>query len=297
MFHDEIINLDYNELLNKIRLAKENGQVTPTQARDFAFTATVIALLIRDKDIPSFYFNHDDFDDDNNLMNTGTEFFKEGIMDIPFDKCIYVLKNFVKEDDGSLDDGAILIFKYDDEFKERFLEACHHFRYQMDRSLVDNHKYIFVELDKVSGACTPCPYFVFINFDKDNFMNIMALPGFEDPRLPNKAGVASGSLSSATMLLNTKYASKNSTTISSKLNNRRLKNNKPLLHNYTTIRLSTSDRASSCGDGSHASPKPHWRRGHVRRYQNGKVSAISPCLVNWSGEEIKKKTYLVGECA
>ncbi|WP_434616483.1 hypothetical protein [Azospirillum sp. B2RO_4] len=34
----------------------------------------------------------------------------------------------------------------------------------------------------------------------------------------------------------------------------------------------------------HRTPKPHWRRGHLRHYRSGKVTAISATTVAWSGE-------------
>jgi hypothetical protein len=35
--------------------------------------------------------------------------------------------------------------------------------------------------------------------------------------------------------------------------------------------------------GSHASPRMHWRRGHVRRLQDGKITNVKPCLVGSVG--------------
>lgn len=35
--------------------------------------------------------------------------------------------------------------------------------------------------------------------------------------------------------------------------------------------------------GSHASPRMHWRRGHVRRLQDGKITNVRPCLVGSVG--------------
>lgn len=35
--------------------------------------------------------------------------------------------------------------------------------------------------------------------------------------------------------------------------------------------------------GSHASPRMHWRRGHVRHLQDGKITNVKPCLVGTIG--------------
>jgi hypothetical protein len=43
-----------------------------------------------------------------------------------------------------------------------------------------------------------------------------------------------------------------------------------------TIQMKYADRLG----GTHASPKPHDRRGHLRRYKNGKVVYIRSCTIN-----------------
>lgn len=46
------------------------------------------------------------------------------------------------------------------------------------------------------------------------------------------------------------------------------------------LQETTRTDASGASTGTHASPAPHWRRGHVRRCASGKVVAISPMLIN-----------------
>lgn len=46
--------------------------------------------------------------------------------------------------------------------------------------------------------------------------------------------------------------------------------------------------------GSHASPRCHWRRGHLRRLSNGQITKVRPCLVGKVGNENPlKKNYVV----
>jgi hypothetical protein len=46
--------------------------------------------------------------------------------------------------------------------------------------------------------------------------------------------------------------------------------------------------------GTHASPRLHWRRGHVRRLANGKITNVRPTLVGvMKGEEPKMPIYKI----
>jgi hypothetical protein len=40
--------------------------------------------------------------------------------------------------------------------------------------------------------------------------------------------------------------------------------------------------------GNHASPRMHWRRGHIRHLPDGKITNVRPCLVGSIGEPVKK---------
>jgi hypothetical protein len=56
------------------------------------------------------------------------------------------------------------------------------------------------------------------------------------------------------------------------------------------VRYTTSGEAM----GSHASPRAHWRRGHVRRLPSGQITNVRPCLVAYTGNEnIPEQTYKV----
>lgn len=94
------------------------------------------------------------------------------------------------------------------------------------------------------------------------------------------AKCTSSNLIAAIMLLNSKFTRKTNTEVSEKLNKKRQKNNRPQLLSYTTVDLRDLIISTERG-GTHASPRPHWRRGHIRTLQNGKKIPIEPCLVNW----------------
>lgn len=39
--------------------------------------------------------------------------------------------------------------------------------------------------------------------------------------------------------------------------------------------------------------RPHWRRGHLRRLETGRVVPVMPCMVNFNGEPIAHQNYEV----
>ena len=62
---------------------------------------------------------------------------------------------------------------------------------------------------------------------------------------------------------------------------------------YTIVRPPRADEMPNyVAGGSHASPRPHLRRGHVRHFEDGSTTWVSPCFVN--GEPIEaRKAYIV----
>lgn len=64
-------------------------------------------------------------------------------------------------------------------------------------------------------------------------------------------------------------------------NPQRVKKGKKPLFEWHTVVIESKASSSSIGLGNtHASPKPHDRRGHLRRYKSGKVVFIRSCTIN-----------------
>ncbi len=63
------------------------------------------------------------------------------------------------------------------------------------------------------------------------------------------------------------------------INAKRIKKGKRPFFEWTTIEVKPSAPAEPKG-GTHASPKPHMRRGHVRRLKSGKIVTIKSMFVN-----------------
>lgn len=82
-----------------------------------------------------------------------------------------------------------------------------------------------------------------------------------------------------------------------KLNKHRARKGKSPIpeRHFITIRPGAVHRAKGDGHGTHASPRTHWRRGHVRRLATGKITAVAPCIVN--GADAALPTYRVREPA
>lgn len=63
------------------------------------------------------------------------------------------------------------------------------------------------------------------------------------------------------------------------LNRKRIKKGKRPFFEWTTIEVKPASPSVPQG-GTHASPKPHMRRGHVRRLKSGKIVTIKSMIVN-----------------
>jgi len=63
------------------------------------------------------------------------------------------------------------------------------------------------------------------------------------------------------------------------LNEKRIKKGKRPFFDWTTITVEPRAPSQSLG-GTHASPKPHMRRGHVRRLKSGKIVMVKSMIIN-----------------
>jgi hypothetical protein len=122
------------------------------------------------------------------------------------------------------------------------------------------------------------------------------------------AGNVLDPLMAALMLLNTNGLDRRVVAASDKLNRARRRSGKPTIPPYTTIdsgpyvtalRARHGGPRQAAGDGHHASPVPHIRRGHFRHYADGARSFIRDTLVNVLPEAradflAKRSHYQVG---
>lgn len=80
-----------------------------------------------------------------------------------------------------------------------------------------------------------------------------------------------------------------------KLNKRRLeRGHSPFLsYKILTLDVPLSENRKSEGTGTHASPRMHLRRGHIRRLENGKKIWVNSCIVGEPENGIMEKTYKI----
>ena len=83
-----------------------------------------------------------------------------------------------------------------------------------------------------------------------------------------------------------------------KLNKKRLKAGRPQINpSYKVhVNLSAATGESGASNGDRKSPRPHWRRGHIRRIytkQGTKLTPVAPTLVAANTDLIKPRDYIV----
>lgn len=94
-----------------------------------------------------------------------------------------------------------------------------------------------------------------------------------------------------TSLLQSTHTKTRKTEYSDKLNKKRAKRGLPAIMPYHTVYFEVGGKnyntdGTEVGSGTHASPKMHWRRGHVRKLASGKLTHVRPCLVNAMGSDV-----------
>jgi len=93
-----------------------------------------------------------------------------------------------------------------------------------------------------------------------------------------------------TCLMQSTNANTRTTEFSDKLNNKRMKRGLPEIMPFHTVYFDIGGRHyntdGSERNGSHASPRLHWRRGHIRKMKTGKVAHVRPHLVGTMGTDL-----------
>jgi hypothetical protein len=98
-----------------------------------------------------------------------------------------------------------------------------------------------------------------------------------------------------TMILNTKGVYKERIPYATKPNAKRVKSGRPPLPYITRVSTALYNEAVRAGEpGTHASPRPHRRRAHLRHYpatpkREAYVLPIEAVLVNWDGQPMEER--------
>ncbi len=99
----------------------------------------------------------------------------------------------------------------------------------------------------------------------------------------------------AIMIINSQHVEREPVEIPEKLNKSRAKSGKPALKDYIVIKLTEETKRKLCEtvNGEKVFRRPHWRRGHLRHLGDGRIVPVSACIVNFNGEPVDPKLYVV----
>ncbi len=274
MFHDDII-------LNKSAYEK----LTIPEFKD---TGKTLANLLSASRVHPIYSNKKLYSPE--LTKTAYDFFNHDFLDIPFNDCMFIIDNLY---DARFPCGAILVSKKSPVIlKETFNNGEFPILFFME----------IPQIEKTNGIYLPFSYLGYIfkrpkKNDKDP--EILVGTTFLHKNLPPKikslfteqAKKAAEAIISTIMLMNTKYFTHDCVKRDVKMNARREKNGKNPYLDYTVIDL--VDKIANVSDGTHASPIPHWRRGHIRNLSEDKKIPIAPMMINFKGVIPPAKKYLI----
>jgi hypothetical protein len=98
-----------------------------------------------------------------------------------------------------------------------------------------------------------------------------------------------------TMYLNTNGVISECTRAPVALNKSRIKKGKLPIPTTHVVRIDPRilGAGGGSGDGHHASPRPHYRRGHIRRLDEGRTTWVKACIVAGSIQDARVPTYEV----
>lgn len=288
MLHDDILNYDFNHHLAFMARAK-SMKIHGLPDHHFLVQETMaklLSLLFEEKDqFGKFYFDHNDFDSDENIISTGWDFLENNFMDFPFDDFLFIVKNQYRD----VSHPAIIVSCLIDERIKSIFEELK-FYTEITMPIINNSERFFIECIYQQDMIAFQAYLSFINRTADISEKVRTLVLYSTDesfinRRKNNASVSAGSLISCCMLLNTKYVDIQHYIPPEKVNLKRAKSKRPLLSDCSIIRI-RSEYLEKTAVGTHNSPKPHWRRGHVRKLHDGRMIPVQPCLVNFNGHDI-----------
>lgn len=229
----------------------------------------------------------------------GHDFIKHGLFQLPYPICLYRVK--MQYDNGESPAGVTLMvvdadykvagLTYPDGLKGFACVSFTHDAHRMTAMHSCNTLEWEMKNDKVAIKIT-------IPREEANFWQSTAQG--PDGSFIGLSDLAEGSQLAVglTMILNTKNIRKERVAPPEKPNKARIKQGRPLIPWTTRVYTSVYNRAVQPGEGTHASPRPHRRRAHVRHYpatayREAYVKPIAAMLVNWDGKPLERGQYEV----
>lgn len=296
MLHDQIYNSIRNiftleneldssiDILNKskiklVKYSKETRELLPKgfdpihENKKGHSSFTNFMMKMAEFPAVGFYFD-DTVKYDLEMATTGYEFLKSGFLNMPFDTVFFSAPNYF-----DIGVGIALWSKYIKETDTiMFFET-------MGENLIEEKKNNFYELNLKDSICysrdaniNGWPKIKKIEENEDIFKKIIQ------------------ALCHFLLLLNHPIYEKVINEIDESINIKRLKKGKQILSKYIYINMKRDFKERLLAIGGY-SVRTHWRRGHVRRLNDGRIIPVQPCIVNFDGEIIPdKKTYVIKKC-
>lgn len=217
------------------------------------------------------------------LLTTAKDFYYEGILNAPFSEVLINTKYKIFSSQVPSIERDLLV-DLQVEVTEKVFNGN------------TNHKIKFNVKDP-SGEWVRMPFETTCNKEKARLSeNVLETGGAFDDKEEMTMAVAwqQEVMMMCLMVMNLPQYEHKKVEVSEKVNRKRDKKGKKRLKDYIQLQLKKEYRSGLSGKGG-GSPKPHWRRGHIRRLANGKHTPVSPCLVNFNGETVKPKEYRLGD--
>lgn len=214
--------------------------------------------------------------DSEDLHQTAVEFFRSGALRMPFAECYFEFANAVQDSPRSIL-AAILV----DSGPAR-LEAHPFLWREKEGRWVDYGTTMYSDKMRQpqEGILTP--------FDFAHYPD-----GFESFIAQNSLRALQYSISLA-LFMSTKHATAERVAGPSPAAAKKREDaGRAALFEHHVVTIAPADRIRADLGGTHASPRLHWRRGHLRNLQSGRPVAVKPALVGLADKGFVSKDYAV----
>jgi len=231
----------------------------------------------------------------------GHEFIREGLFQLPYPVCLYRCQVHYEEG-PPVGMALLLVDTYNPsspvhvgDGNDREGYACVAF------TMSDTHMTAMHTINTLGWKEEPTGTAVQFEIPKDEatFWELTAYTGSDGKKMALQDMCEGCQLSiGLTMILNTKNIHKERVAPPTKPNKARERAGKPLLPWVTRVYTGVYNQATEPGEGTHASPRPHRRRAHVRHYpatpyREAYKKPIAAMLVNWDGKPLERGQYEV----
>lgn len=219
------------------------------------------------------------------LVGDAKPFLEADLLPLPFEPCVFRIVTDDLHDVGLFGTTTFLWEKFE-------------LRSSCTRGF--SPRYSGITCSKIENTNVATAIAFGFSFPNKIFLDPEAMAAAGDTeKLSHAVGAYREDVIAGLMILHTRGVRKTRVCPSDKQQAARAKAGKPPLPYTTTIdtrEYFEAMRNSERRGGTHASPRPHLRRAHLRRYQKEdgeKIVPIPASLVNWDGTPLQREAYRV----